>query len=118
MTQRLLKAALDGAHPAYADDELGALAEHATAQEDAANKVERQVRKSAAAQLLASRVGERFEGLVTGASDKGTWVRVLQPPVEGKVVRGAAGLDVGDRVAVRLVGVNVEHGFIDFERVA
>jgi len=118
VTQRLLKAALDGAHPAYADDELGALAEHATVQEDAANKVERQVRKSAAAQLLASRVGERFDGVVTGASDKGTWVRVLNPPVEGKVVRGAAGLDVGDRVAVRLVGVNVERGFIDFERAA
>jgi exoribonuclease-2 len=79
--------------------------------------VERRVRKSAAALLLEPRVGERFEGVITGASEKGTWVRVVRPPVEGKVVRGFQGLDVGDRVSVELVGTNVEQGFIDFATV-
>ena len=116
-TQRLLKAALDGRPVPYATDELAALAAHCTRQEDNANKVERQVRKSAAALLLAGRIGERFEGLVTGASAKGTWARVFRPPVEGRVERGAAGLDVGDRVRVELLGVDVERGFIDFARV-
>ena len=70
--------------------------------------------KSAAALLLAGRVGQQFDGLVTGAADKGTWVRIVDPPVEGKVVRGFRGLDVGDRVTVELVGTNVDRGFIDF----
>ena len=74
------------------------------------------MRKSAAALLLADRVGQDFDGIVTGASDKGTWVRVITPPVEGRVVRGEAGLDVGDRVRVKLVGADVERGFIDFAR--
>ena len=73
--------------------------------------------KSAAALLLGSRIGERFEAIVTGASKKGTWVRIFQPPVEGKVVRGFESLDVGDRVRVQLAGTNVERGFIDFVRV-
>ena len=89
---------------------------HCTEQENAADKVERQVRKSAAALLLSKRVGETFDGIVTGASDKGTWVRVMTPPVEGRVIRNDAGLDVGDRVRVQLVGSNVERGFIDFAR--
>ena len=100
----------------YTDDELDALAQHCTAQEDNAAKVERQVRKSAAALLLAGRIGAQFEAVVTGASDKGTWVRILQPAVEGKVVRGFEGLDVGDRVRVQLVRTDVAHGFIDFVR--
>src|SRR5207247_1403633 len=87
----------------YTDAELAALARHCTEAEDNAAKVERQVRKSAAALLLASRIGERFDAIVTGAGDKGTWVRVLKPPVEGKVVRGVEGLDVADRVRVELV---------------
>jgi len=116
ITQRLVKAALAGERASYDDDELARLATHCTEQEDAANKVERQVRKSAAALLLSPRVGERFDSIVTGANEKGTWVRVLDPPVEGKLVRGSHGLDVGDRVGVRLVSVNVERGFIDFER--
>ncbi len=116
VTQRLLKAAIAGRPVPYPDDELDALARHCTVQEDNAAKVERQVRKSAAALLLAPRVGEQFDGIVTGASDKGTWVRVLRPPVEGKVVRGFEGLDVGDRVRVELVRTDVERGFIDFER--
>jgi exoribonuclease-2 len=115
VTQRLLKAAIAGRPVPYGDGDLDALALHCTVQEDNAAKVERQVRKSAAALLLAPRVGEQFDGIVTGASDKGTWVRILRPPVEGKVVRGFEGLDVGDRVRVTLVRTDVERGFIDFE---
>jgi VacB/RNase II family 3'-5' exoribonuclease len=117
VTQRLLKAALAGGPAPYGADELQVLARHCTDQEDNAKKVERQVQKSAAALLLERRVGERFEGIVTGASEKGTWVRVVRPPVEGRVVRGFQGLDVGDRVSVELVDTNVERGFIDFARV-
>jgi exoribonuclease-2 len=116
VTQRLLKAALEERDAPYSDDELGELARHCTEQEDDAAKVERQVRKSAAALLLASRVGQRFHGIVTGASSKGTWVRITHPAAEGKVVRGAQGLDVGDRVEVQLVDTDVERGFVDFAR--
>lgn len=116
LTQRLLKAAMGESAAPYSVDELQALARHSTDQEDNAKKVERRVHKSAAAMLLEGRVGERFDGLVTGASDKGTWVRITRPPVEGRVVRGFQGLDVGDRVSVELVGTNVEQGFIDFAR--
>ncbi len=114
--QRMLKAALAGAPPPYTRDELAALALHCTQQEDAANKVERQLRKAAAACLLADRIGERFDAIVTGASEKGTWVRALRPPVEGKLVRGAEGLDVGDRLRVKLVATDVDNGYIDFVR--
>ena len=117
ITQRLLKAALAGRTAPYSADELSELAFHCTKQEDAANKVERQVGKSAAALFLRSRVGQQFDGMVTGAADKGTWVRLLQVPVEGRVVAGFKGLDVGDRVRVQLVDVDVERGFIDFSRV-
>jgi exoribonuclease R len=117
VTQRLLKAALAGERPPYGDDELAALAAHCTEQEDNAAKVERQVRKSAAALLLASRIGEQFDAVVTGAAAKGTWVRVAKPAVEGRVVRGAEGLDVGDHARVQLVSTDVERGFIDFARV-
>ena len=116
ITQRLLKAALAGAPPPYADTELAELATHCTQQEDAANKVERQVAKSAAAMLLAGKIGQEFDGIVTGASEKGTWVRVFQPPVEGRVMRGFEGADVGHRLRVRLVHTDVDRGFIDFER--
>ena len=114
VTQRMLKAALAGGPPPYATDELVALAQHCTEQEDNAAKVERQVRKSAAALLLAPRTGEQFDGIVTGASEKGTWVRIAHPAAEGKVVRGFEGLDVGDRVQVRLVHTDAPRGFIDF----
>jgi VacB/RNase II family 3'-5' exoribonuclease len=116
ITQRLLKAALVGTRLPYTIDELEDLARHCTEQEDNANKVERRVRKSAAALLLQSRIGHRFEGIVTGAADKGTWVRVFHPPVEGRVVQGFKGLEVGDRVQVELVAADVERGFIDFAR--
>jgi VacB/RNase II family 3'-5' exoribonuclease len=116
LTQRLIKAALAGHGAPYSLVELERLATHCTVQEDAANKVERQVRKSAAALLVAARTGQTFDALVTGASEKGTFVRVTLPPIEGKVVSGEKGLDVGDRIRVRLSRVNVERGFIDFER--
>jgi VacB/RNase II family 3'-5' exoribonuclease len=116
ITHRLVKAALAGDEPPYSVDELAELAEHCTNQEDAANKVERHVRKSAAAYMLADRVGDTFDGIVTGASSKGTWVRIFNPPIEGKVVRGSQGLDIGDRTRVKLLGVDVDRGFIDFGR--
>ena len=116
ITQRLLKAALAGEPSPYAVDELTELAHHCTERENDADKVERQVRKSAAALLLSGRVGERFAAIVTGASKKGTWVRLLSPPVEGKVTRGEEGLDVGEQVRVELLGVDVERGFVDFGR--
>jgi len=116
ITQRLVKAALANHPSPYSIGELDRLAAQCTKQEDAANKVERQVRKSAAALLMASRVGEQFDAIVTGASSKGTWVRVPAPPIEGKLMSGTAGLDVGDRLRVQLTGVNVDRGFIDFQR--
>ena len=117
VTQRLLKAAMAGRPAPYTLDGLEALARHCTEQETNAAKVERQVRKSAAALLLAPRIGQRFDAIVTGASDKGTWVRILRPAAEGKVVLGFEGLDVGDRVRVELVHTDVERGFVDFSRV-
>jgi exoribonuclease-2 len=114
IAHRLVKTALHGEPPAYSVDELAQLAEHCTKQEDAANKVERQIRKSAAAALLEDRVGQHFDAIVTGASGKGTWVRVFKPHVEGKLVHGSQGLDIGDKVRVKLVGVDVDRGFIDF----
>jgi len=114
VTQRLLKAALAGHPPPYAVDDLEHIAKHCTEQEDAAAKVERQVRKSAAALLMESHIGASYDAIVTGASDKGTFVRIRTPPVEGMVVRGGQGLDVGDRVRVRLQRVDVDQGFIDF----
>ncbi len=118
ITQRLIKAALAGAVVPYSNEELDALARHCTAQEDAATKVERQVQKSAAALLLEGRIGERFDGIVTGNNEKGTWVRIVHPAAEGKLVRGAEKLDVGDRARVSLLSVDVERGFIDFAKVA
>ena len=113
----MLKAAIEARSSPYSKDELGVLAKHCTQEEDAANKVERQVGKSAAALLLESRIGEQFEAIVTGASDKGTWARLLDIPVEGKLVHGFEGLDVGDRLRVQLTSINVERGFIDFKKV-
>ncbi|HEX4780864.1 MAG TPA: RNB domain-containing ribonuclease [Usitatibacter sp.] len=117
ITQRLVKAAFGGAAPPYTADELRTLAAHCTQQEDNAAKVERQVAKSAAALLLASRIGAQFDGIVTGASDKGTWARITQPATEGRIVRGFEGLQVGDRVHVQLLHTDVERGFIDFANV-
>jgi exoribonuclease-2 len=118
ITQRLLKAAVKGSESPYTFDELNTLALNLTKQEDAANKVERQVEKSAAALLLESKIGQQFDSIVTGASDKGTWVRLLEIPVEGKVVQGFKDLDVGQRTRVQLLSVDVQQGFIDFKRVS
>ena len=116
ITQRLLKAAIEERPVPYSLDELDSLAENCTKKEDEANKVERQVGKSAAALLLQSRIGERFDAMVTGASEKGTWARLLDIPVEGMLKSGSKGLDVGDQIIVELVSVDVEQGFIDFMR--
>ena len=117
IAQRLLKAALAGLAAPYGDDELRVLAAHCTEQEDNATKVERQVQKSAAALLLARRIGAEFDAIVTGASAKGTWVRIAHPTVEGRVVQGFEGLDVGDAVRVKLVRTDASRGFIDFARI-
>ena len=114
VTQRLLHAAAARRPQPYSDDELGALATHCTDRENAARKVERTLRKVAAATLLSERIGDEFDAIVTGASSKGTYARLLRPPAEGRVVRGEQGLDVGDRIRVRLLDTNIERGFIDF----
>jgi VacB/RNase II family 3'-5' exoribonuclease len=117
ITQRLLKAAMAQDRVPYEKEDLEALGKHCTEEEDAANKVERQVKKSAAAILLGPRIGDRFDAIVTGASPKGTWVRLLHPPIEGRLIQGFEGMDVGDRVRVQLIHTDVEQGFIDFKRV-
>lgn len=117
LTQRLLKAALRNEPIPYGRDELNALALHCTEAEDAADKVERRVEKSAGALLLSSRIGERFDAVVSGTSEKGTWVRLLTIPVEGELVHGYDGLDEGEKVRVQLISVNVDRGFIDFKKV-
>jgi exoribonuclease R len=115
LTQRLLKAALAGKGAFYAIPELERLAEHCTQKEDDANKVERLVRKCIAATVMRSHIGEKFTAVVTGASDKGTWVRVSTPPVEGKLNGAVQSLEVGDRVEVHLRSVDPYRGFIDFQ---
>ena len=117
ITQRLLRAAVNGQSSPYSLDELETLARHCTLNEDEANKIERQVGKSAVALLLQSRIGEQFDAVTTGASDKGTWVRLLSIPVEGKLVEGYAGIDVGHRLRVELISADVEKGYIDFKLV-
>lgn len=116
LTQRLIKAALANQPAPYALDELSALAKHCTDQEDAANKVERLTKKAAAALWLGDRVGQLFDAIVTGAGPKGTWVRLTATPVEGRLERGMEGLDVGDRLRVRLISTDPARGFIDFAR--
>ncbi len=116
VTHRLLKAALQSAKLPHTTGELQGLARHCTEQQVNADKVERSVRKSAAALLLARKVGQRFDAMVTGASSKGTWVRITEPVAEGRVIRGFEGLDVGDHVRVELVHTDAARGFIDFAR--
>jgi len=118
LTQRLLKAALEGKPTPYDKNELDDLAAHCTQAEDNATKVERRVEKSAAALMLESRIGEKFDSIVTGASEKGTWVRLLSIPIEGKLEEGFEGLDVGDQLRVQLILVDVQQGFIDFRKIS
>ncbi|HEY2747354.1 MAG TPA: RNB domain-containing ribonuclease [Polyangia bacterium] len=117
VTQRILKARARGGKPPYDRQALAKIAARCTLMEAQAEKVERRVQKSAAAQLLEHSVGRLFTGIITGAGDKGTFVRVTAPIAEGKVVRNFHGLAVGQRVQVRLLDVSVAKGFIDFERV-
>ncbi len=114
VTQRVVTAWLKGEAPPYSDDELAAIATHCNERESAARKVERAMVKRIAAVALAGSIGKTFHGVITGANDKGTYVRVFDPPVEGKIVRGANGLDVGDTVDVTLVHTDPQHAFIDF----
>jgi VacB/RNase II family 3'-5' exoribonuclease len=116
VTQRVVKAMLAGEAAPYTDDELEAIAKHCNERESAARKVERAMLKRVAAVALADSLGKSFHGVITGANDKGTYVRVFDPPVEGKVVRGAQGLDVGDMVDVTLLHTDPQHAFIDFGR--
>ena len=117
VTQRLLKATLAQQAMPYSMAELDAIAQHCTIQEDKASTVERRVLKAAAAYLLQGRIGERFDAIVTGVTPKGTFVRITAPMVEGRMVRGFEGLDVGDAVRVKLRAVDIEQRFIDFESV-
>jgi exoribonuclease-2 len=117
ITQRILKAALGGSLMPYSQGELVELARHCTEKEDDANKVERLVAKSAAAMLLSSRVGDQFDAICTGAADKGTWVRIFHPPIEGRLLYGYEGVEVGNRLKVRLIHTDVEKGYIDFKKV-
>jgi VacB/RNase II family 3'-5' exoribonuclease len=116
VTQRLLKASLAQQPPPYTIEQLTLIAQRCTTQEDSASTVERRVLKAAAAYLLHDRIGEAFDAIVTGVTPKGTFVRIVSPLVEGRVVRGFDGLDVGDTLRVKLRSVDVDQRFIDFER--
>jgi len=117
ITLRMVKALLCADHSPYGDAELQTLAEHCTRQEDAAQKVERSVRKSEAALYLQPYLGQDFDAVITGRSETATWVRILEPPTEGLLVAGEFNLELGQKIRVRLVSTNVERGFIDFEQV-
>lgn len=117
VTQRIIKAVVAGAPAPYSDNELTAIARNCTLKEDAARKVERDVRKVAAAILFSNRIGERFKAIVTGNKPNGTFVRIVEPPVEGMLVRGQQGADVGDEIEVQLLSTDPKRGFIDFGRV-
>jgi exoribonuclease-2 len=117
VSQRLVAAMLDGVAAPYSDAELGAIAQQCNLQEKAANKVERTMQKREAAVALADSVGKTFHGVITGADQKGTYVRVFDPPVEGRIIRGEQGLDVGDTVNVQLVDTNPQMAYIDFAKV-
>ncbi len=113
---RMVKALLAGGHSPYGTAELALLAEHCTHQEDAAQKVERSVRKSEAALYMQGLVGQQFDAIVTGRTASATWVRIFTPPAEGLLVAGEPFLEVGQKIRVKLVGTDVERGFIDFEQ--
>jgi exoribonuclease-2 len=115
VTQRLLKALVAHSEAPYSEDALNAIAQRCTEMEDAARKVEREMQKRIAAVVLHPRIGQTFQAIVTGATDHGTFVRTLDPHVEGMLVRGGKGLDVGDRVTVKLVSTDPQRGYIDFE---
>ena len=114
VTQRLIKASLDGKPGPYSDNDLAAIALNCTQKGDAARKVEREMSKRLSAIAVSNRVGETFDAMVTGTTPKGTFVRVVQPHMEGLLTQGAQGLQVGDKLRAKLVRTDVQHGFIDF----
>ncbi len=116
VTQRLIQSVFNHEAAPYTDDELAAIAQNCTLKEDAARKVERTMNKRIAALALAHRVGEDFDAVVTGVTPKGVFVRVLNPPIEGRLMRGENGVDVGDKIRVRLLSTDAERGYIDFGR--
>lgn len=116
VTQRLLKSMIAGAPSPYADDELTAIAMNCTNKASAERKVEREMQKRIAAVAMRNRIGEKFRAIVTGVTPHGTFVRTLAPHVDGMLVRGKNGADVGDRMTVQLVHTDPEHGYIDFAR--
>jgi VacB/RNase II family 3'-5' exoribonuclease len=116
VTQRVVKAMIAGLPAPYTDDELAAIAQHLNERDSAARKVERTMQKRIAAVALTADIGKQFEGVITGANQKGTFIRVFNPPVEGMIVQGAAGLDVGDTTTVTLSRTDPAHAFIDFTR--
>ena len=116
VTQRLIKAALTKQPAPYSEDDLAEIARNCTQKEDAARKVERTMGKRAAALALRHRLGQSFTGIVTGVTPKGVFVRVLNPPVEGRLLRGEQGVDVGDRIRVTLLHTDPQRGWIDFGR--
>jgi exoribonuclease-2 len=118
VTQRLVKAVIANAPAPYTDEELAAIAAHCTERENAANRVERVARKAAGAILLEHHIGTVYDAIVTGVNKDGTYVRLLSPPAEGRVMRGERGMDVGERVRVRLIATDPRRGFIDFEGAA
>ena len=118
VTQRLVKAAIASAPAPYDDDQLATIAAHCTERENAANRVERTARKAAGAILLEHRIGTVYDAIVTGVNKDGTYVRLLSPPVEGRVVRGEHGMDVGERVRVKLVATDPQRGYVDFQGIS
>lgn len=118
ITQRILIASLTNQKAPYKDDELDTLAEHCTQKEDDAQKVERRMRKSAAAQMLSTMIGKEFKAIVTGVNENGTWIRLVEPPTEGKLVKNGFNLDVGDRIKVRLIHTDIWNGYIDFAKIS
>jgi VacB/RNase II family 3'-5' exoribonuclease len=116
VTQRLIKAFLAGTSGPYSDDELAVIANNCTLKEDAARKVEREMSKRLAAVAMSQRIGETFDAIVTGVTPRGTFVRVMKPHIEGLLAQGGQGLDVGDKLRVKLTRTDVQHGYIDFAR--
>jgi exoribonuclease-2 len=116
VTQRLIKGLLDGKSNPYSDDELSSIAQNCTVKEDAARKVEREMSKRLAAVAMCHHIGETFDAIVTGATPHGTFVRVMKPHIEGLLAQGHQGLDVGDKLRVKLTRTDVQRGYIDFIR--
>ncbi len=114
IVQRMVKAALKGEKPPYTDEELAEIAEQCNERESAARKVERKMRKVIAASVMQSRIGETFDAIVTGITPSGTFARILRPPVDGRIVRGEDGLQVGEKIRVKLLATNIHNGYIDF----